>query len=227
MDDDAEEDEDERKAAVARWQDTITQAGSPVPGRRKSGRMPGTHITPSTTKTSLEPDEFIATQTSFQPKVDETKPTVRMPGTFATSSKLSVEPTALDLNATQEPSPNHVSSASSKHLMRSMSVEERDEFLNNLVKTSKAPPATAFVLPIGETLSAQSAANKLGFYSRVFDLNNGEGWLFIGMNREAVEDLFTGVESGVKKNVGGGGFKAVAGGVVAGAVATWTGLAFA
>jgi len=141
-----------------------------------------------------------------------------------------MEPTALDLDTSDESSSHtsSASSASSKDLMRSMSVEQRDEFLNNLVKTSKAPPATAFVLPADEILTAQLSANKLGFYTRVFDLKkSGEGWLFIGMDKQSVDDLFAGVESGAKKDVGGGGFKAVASGVVAGAVATWTGLAFA
>lgn len=229
MDDDIEEDDDERQATVARWQDTMARSGSPTtPGRRKSARMPGTLITPSTTKTSFESDSFLVAHSSLQSEVDDkTKPTVRMPGAFATLSKLSSEPTVLELDTTKNSSLTHVNSDGSKHLMRSMSVEERDKFLDNLVKTSKAPPATAFVLPIGETLSAQSSAKKLGFYSRVFDLKSGEGWLFIGMDREAVDDLFTSVESGVKKNASGGGFKAVASGMVAGAVATWTGLAFA
>lgn len=229
MDNNVEEDEEEKRATVAKWQQTMTPVATPT--KRGKSRMPGTLITPSTTKASLDPDGFIATQSSVQSKVEEPKPTVRMPGTLFSTSKITMEPTALDFDTPEEPSPSHTSSASSKHLMRSMSVEERDEFLNSLVKTSRSPPATAFVLPVGEILTAQLSASKLGFHTRVYEQHDlkksGEGWLFIGMDRQAVEDLFISVESGAKKNVGGVGFKAVASGVVAGAVATWTGLAFA
>jgi hypothetical protein len=114
-------------------------------------------------------------------------------------------------------------------MLRQLSVEERHAFLNDLVETSKAPPATVFVLPVEDIPEVRQCAIGLGFHCRVHDLENGDGWLIIGMDKQAVEGLFAGVDGGVKEkaNLARGGFKAAVGGAIVGSVATWTGLAYA
>lgn len=112
-----------------------------------------------------------------------------------------------------------------------MSFEERASFLDDLVNNSRAPPASVFTLPMTEIYSVEQSAIKRRFHCRVVDLQNGsgDGWLILGMDRYAVEALFAGVQGGLEKSepkAGGGGFRAVAGGAVAGAVAAWGGLAF-
>lgn len=224
--------EDERRASVTRWQNMIA---TPTKSEKVSARMPGTLNTPSATESSLDSKALsslvVATKGSLHSTDKERKPAVRMPGAISTPSttRLTMEPTSVDLVATQEESDaSQGSSASSNHLMRSMSLEERHVFLNNLVETSKAPPATVFVLPLDEIPAVQQAATKLGFYCRVYDLENGEGWLIIGMDRQAVDGLFVGVESGDKEEKKTGSvFRAAVGGAIAGSMAAWTGLAFA
>lgn len=223
-------DEDERRASITRWQNMIA-----TPTKLKvSTRMPGALISPSTTNSSLVRDglsSLVDTKKSLHPADDEKKPSVRMPGAIFSPSTTSIamEPTSVDLVATQEVlTASRGGSASEKKLMRSMSVEERHAFLNDLVTTSKAPPATVFVLPMDEIPAARQSATKLGFYCRVHDLENGEGWLIIGMDAQAVEDLFDGMEGGTKETKKtSGGLRAVVGGAIAGGVATWTGLAYA
>jgi hypothetical protein len=226
--------EEERRASVTRWQDMIA---TPTKSEKVSARMPGTLITPSTTKSSLGPDGLssLIVGTKSSPNFgDKEKPAVRMPGAIYTpspaSTRLSMEPTSVGLVATQEESiASQASCASSTHLMRSMSLEERQAFLNQLAETSKAPPPSVFVLFMDEIPALQQTASKLGFHCRVHDLENGEGWLIIGMDRQAVENLFVGVKGGVKeeKNNTGGVFRAAVGGAFAGSVATWTTLAYA
>jgi hypothetical protein len=224
--------EDERRASVTRWQNMIA---TPTKSEKVSARMPGTLNTPSATESSLGSEALsslvVGTKGSLHSTDKERKPVVRMPGAISTPSttRLTMEPTSVDLVATQEESDApQGSSASSNHLMRSMSLEERHVFLNNLAETSKAPPATVFVLPLDEIPEVQQAATKLGFHCRVYDLENGEGWLIMGMDRQAVNGLFVGVEGGDKEEKNAGSvFRAAVGGAIAGTMATWTGLAFA
>ena len=227
--------DDERRASVTRWQNMID---TPTKSEKKgSARMPGTLITPTATKSSLDSDLqsslIVGTKGSIHSVDDEKIPAVRMPGAIFTpaATRLTMEPGSTDLIATQEePAAPQTSSASCNQLMRSMSREERDIFLNDLVQTSKASPASVFVLPMEEIPKERQSATSLGFHCRVHDLENGDGWLIIGMDRQAVEALFIGVEGGVKeqtKPARGGGFKAAVGGAFVGSVATWTTLAYA
>lgn len=224
--------EDERRASVTRWQDMIA---TPTNSNKKVlARMPGTLITPSTTKSSFAPDELssiiVGTKGPLHSADGEKRPSTQIPGAIFTPSatKLTTEPTPIDLLATQEVSTaSQSSSASSNHLVRSMSLEERHAFLNDLVKSSKAPPASVFVLPVDEIPEMRKSAIERGFHCRVHDLKNGDGWLIVGMDRQAVEDLFVGVEGGGKeKDASGGGFRAAVGGAIFGSVATWTSLAY-
>lgn len=220
--------DDERRVNVERWQNLVT----PSKATKAKPRMPGTLITPSTTKSSVGAGELssfmVGNRPPSQVKVEETKPRARISSALQPAPTLAVEEDFTDLVATQQAiSSSHFSSSStgSQPLARSMSVEERHTFLNNLAATSQAPPATVFVLPIAEIPAEQQSAMKLGFYCRSVVLMNGLGWLIIGMDQQAVEGLFASVQ-GTAKGISGGALRAAAGGAVAGAVATWTGLAF-
>ena len=222
--------EDERIASVTRWQNLVA---TPTKSKKTSPRMPGTLHTPSTTKSSLDSDDLsshvVGVKEPLQPTNEEKKPLVRMPGAMITPSitRLKMEPTSIDLVATHETSTtSEAGSASANKLMRSMSLEEREKYLNNLATTSKAPPATVFVLPMDEIPQQQRHATELGFHCRVHDLENGEGWFIVGMDGQAVEDLFAGVEA--EKNASGGeGFGSAVRGAIAGSVGTWMVLAYA
>jgi hypothetical protein len=223
--------EDERRASVTRWQNII---GTPAKIESVSPRMPGTLYTPTVTKSSLDPDGpssvIVDTKDSLHFVDEQGKPVTRMPSALPTPSNAKLAEPSADLPATQEDlTASQGNSASSHHLMRSMSLEEREAFLNDLVQTCKAPPASVFVLPMDEILGAKQSAIKRGFHCHVHDLENGDGWLIIGMDSQAVESLFEGIEGRAedRMNGGGGGFKAAMGGAIAGSVATWTTLAYA
>lgn len=235
MDDNLDMVEEERRAHADRMKNIIV-VSSPTPksGRRYSTRMPGTLITPSPTVQSIQ--SSMADETSDDL---ERKPTIPMPGAFMTETRpsdnlaihkcKSESPVSSQFDASQPP---FVSSTSTnpKPLMKSMSFEERAIFLDDLVDNSRAP-ASVFTLPMTEIYSVEQSAVKRRFHCRVADLQNGtgDGWLILGMDKEAVEALHAGIRGGLKKpepKVSGGGFRAIAGGAVAGAVATWGGLAF-
>ena len=230
--------EEERRAHADRIQNiTIVSSPAPKSGRRYSARMPGTLVTPSITVQSIQTKEAIEASDEWN-----RKPTILMPGAFMTTRP--VAPPSNDLvidkyesespvSTQPDPQPQPGSSTSTypKPLMKSMSFEERATFLDDLVNNSRAPPASVFTLPMTEIYSVEKSAIKRHFHCRVADLQNGtgDGWLILGMDKEAVEALFDGITGGLKKiepKAGGGKFKAIAGGAVAGAVATWGGLAF-
>lgn len=127
---------------------------------------------------------------------------------------------------------------------RSMSVEEREGFLTELNKYSKAPPACVYVLPMPDIPTIKQSAEKVGFHACVVDptIRNAtndvtDGWLILGRDIGAVKALNAELESKKcqgsngngrtsERDKGTGALRAVAGGAVVGAVATWTGLAF-
>jgi len=118
-----------------------------------------------------------------------------------------------------------------KPLSRSMSFEQRSLFLQQLNHSSSMAPATLFSIPLADLDSVQSDAEKVGFHVRVLPSGeNGNKWVVLGTEEEAINVLAETFLEEEKRNVrvkgGGGKLTAVAGGVVFGAVATWTGLAF-
>jgi len=112
-------------------------------------------------------------------------------------------------------------------LARSMSVEERTAFLDGLSELSRGPPATVYSIHVLELQHMAESAMKLGFHTGVVLPKTGpreEGLLILGRDLRAVEDLAARLsQEGPKQS----GVRAIAGGVVAGAVATFTGLALA
>jgi hypothetical protein len=112
-------------------------------------------------------------------------------------------------------------------LARSMSVEERTTFLDGLSELSRGPPATVYSIHVLELQHMADSAVKLGFHTGVVLPKTGprdEGLLILGRDLQAVEDLAARLSHESPKQ---SGVRAIAGGVVAGAVATFTGLALA
>lgn len=108
-----------------------------------------------------------------------------------------------------------------------MSMEERTSFLDGLAGLSRGPPATVYAIHVYELQQIAESAAKLGFHTGVVPPNTGseEGLLILGRDFGAVKDLHA-------RLLGDGALhqssiRAMAGGAVAGAVATFTGLALA
>ncbi|KAH9045292.1 hypothetical protein EDB85DRAFT_1905824 [Lactarius pseudohatsudake] len=149
-----------------------------------------------------------------------------MPGTLITPAPSFLTETAL-LRETKAsiamPPPN----GTRPPLARSMSVEERTAFLDGLSELSRGPPATVYSIHVLELQHMVESATKLGFHTGVVLPKTGpreEGLLILGRDPRAVEDLAARLsQEGPKQS----GVRAIAGGVVAGAVATFTGLALA
>jgi hypothetical protein len=114
-----------------------------------------------------------------------------------------------------------------RSLARSLSVQEREAFLNGLVESTQAPPASVFTIPMDEIYRIQHSAAKLGFHSRIVaGEDNSDGWLILGSDDKAVQMLFEGVNGKRKARKQSAPFHVAATGAVVGAVATFTGLAF-
>jgi hypothetical protein len=105
-----------------------------------------------------------------------------------------------------------------------MSMEERASFLDGLAELSRAPPATVYAILAHELRHIAESATRLGFYTgTVLPESAEEGLLILGRDLGAVKDLLAKLSQDPQQS----GIRAMAGGVVAGAVATFTGLALA
>ena len=109
-------------------------------------------------------------------------------------------------------------------LARSMSMEERTTFLDGLAELSRAPPATVYAIHAHELRHIAESAARLGFHTgTVLPESAEEGLLILGRDLGAVKDLLAKLSRDSQQS----GIRAIAGGAVAGAVATFTGLALA
>jgi hypothetical protein len=113
-------------------------------------------------------------------------------------------------------------------LTRTMSMEERTAFLDGLSELSRGPPATVYAVHAHELQQIAESAAKLGFHTGTVPPKVGsgeEGLLILGRDFGAVRDLLSRLSGdGAPQQ---SGIRAMAGGAVAGAVATFTGLALA
>lgn len=113
-------------------------------------------------------------------------------------------------------------------LARTMSMEERTAFLDGLSELSRGPPATVYAVQAHELQQIAESAAKLGFHTGTVlpKVGSGEeGLLILGRDFGAVKDLLARLSGdGAPQQ---SGIRAMAGGAVAGAVATFTGLALA
>lgn len=107
---------------------------------------------------------------------------------------------------------------------RDMSMEERTAFLDGLTELSRAPPATVYAIHAQELPHISESATRLGFHTRTMLSESAEeGLLILGRDSAAVENLVSKLSRDSQQS----GIRAMAGGAVAGAVATFTGLALA
>lgn len=118
-----------------------------------------------------------------------------------------------------------------KPLSRSMSFEQRSLFLQQLSHSSSTAPATLLSLPLADLDSVRSDAENIGFHVRVLpSQEDNTKWVVLGTEEEAIdllaEKFLEEEERSTRVKGKGRKLTAVAGGVVFGAVATWTSLAF-
>ena len=177
-----------------------------------------------------------------EPPSSDTVPPLsrRMPCTLSTptASLTTTEPvsdwhiggSAINMNETIYllPEPG---AGTAKPLTRSMSFEQRSLFLQQLTHSSCAAPATLLSIPLADVDNVRSDAEKIGFRVRVLpSREENHKWVVLGTEEEAIELLaekfLEEEERSARAKGNGGRLTAVAGGVVFGAVATWTGLAF-
>lgn len=116
-------------------------------------------------------------------------------------------------------------------LQRTMSIEQRLLFLERLSHSSESAPATLVSIPVDDVANVRRDAEKIGFIVRELSggEQDGQRWIILGTDAHAVDLLEKrfGEEDWKRTNARRGGkLKAVAGGALLGAVATWTGLAF-
>ena len=113
-------------------------------------------------------------------------------------------------------------------LARSMSMEERMTFLDGLAELSRGPPAAVYAIHVRELQQIAESAAKLGFHTGTVPPKTcfeQEGLLILGRDFGAVKDLLARLSGdGAPQS---SSVRAMAGGAIAGAVATFTGLALA
>ncbi|PSR73425.1 hypothetical protein PHLCEN_2v10717 [Hermanssonia centrifuga] len=126
------------------------------------------------------------------------------------------------------PAPEIPRRRQSQTLHRTLSAEERQNFLQRLATATKSSPANVYVLNATDIPGMAKEAKERGFYARTFipkeqSADEKQGLLVLGRNREAVDALLDKSAADTATN----GFKSCVAGVVVGAVATWGSLAFA
>jgi hypothetical protein len=159
-----------------------------------------------------------------------------MPGTLITprSSFLTDVPPSEEMLQSNDHLDSKASLIMSPHgvaatpLARTMSMDERTTFLDGLSELSRGPPATVYAIHAHELQQIAESATKLGFHTGAVPPKAGsgeEGLLILGRDFGAVQDLLARLSgNGAPQQ---SGIRAMAGGAVAGAVATFTGLALA
>lgn len=111
-------------------------------------------------------------------------------------------------------------------LARSTSLDERTAFLDGLTELSRGP-AAVYAIHVHELQQIAESAVKFGFHVGIVPpkTGSGEGLLILGRDFGAVEDLHARLSG--DEVLHQSSIRAMAGGAVAGAVATFTGLALA
>ncbi|PBK67015.1 hypothetical protein ARMSODRAFT_959693 [Armillaria solidipes] len=215
---DIEDDDDGFNKTVVRWQDALsTPKAKPRKSRTKERTMPCT---------------FPGTAPSVASAVPH--PTVLEPPTPPKPAK-NEEPvlnsSAVDVPPSPTPSP--------KPLTRSMSSLQRSTFIDSL--NSRYKQTTAYLLPKSDITEIEAAALKHGLHTRrvtSVESENEEQVLVVGQDPADTQKFYATIEGQAKLladnaaesgtgNRRSSGLKAVAGAAVVGAVATFTGLAFA
>jgi len=176
--------------------------------RRKQGRlMPGTLIPPSNSFLESDPPSPTCSQaTEIAHPIDES-----------------------DVKASIHLS--NLSVSTSRPLVRSASVDAREDFLNDLDCMAAISPVSVYVVSIEDLPTLERTAVKVGFHTSAILSRPGEtnALLIVGIDGAAVESLrsqlardFEGSQHGTRASA----IKTMASGAVAGAALLFTGLAF-
>ncbi|VDC00627.1 unnamed protein product [Peniophora sp. CBMAI 1063] len=179
--------------------------------RERRRLMPGTLFPPSS--------DCQASETSSPPST---------PTSGSWDPNESVEDISLaeSLSLAQQPGAH-----SSRHLARSTSENAMEAFLDDLERVAHHVPVSVYTIPATDVEKLQSSAKKIGFHTAAVAGENrtprDEASLIIGVDSVAVGDVR---DKLVKEDVTGGkrsgkyGLAHIAGGVVVGAAALFTGL---
>ena len=180
-----------------------------------ASHSPAFHRNPSSSTKPLfkegrtMPGTLITPQPSFSMEIPSTQEIPHFDGEFDNKTSVVSRP--------------H-SPAAAPPLARCMSMEERTTFLDGLAELSRAPPATVYAIHVQELPHIAESATRLGFHTgTMLSESAEEGLLILGRDSVAVENLLSKLSRDPQKC----GIRAMAGGAVAGAVATFTGLALA
>ena len=172
-------------------------------------RNPSSSTKPCFKEGRIMPGTLITPQPSFSSGIPSTQETPHFDGDFDNKTSIVSRPQ---------------SSAAAPPLARCMSMEERTSFLDGLAELSRAPPATVYAIHARELPHIASSATTLGFHTgTMLSASAEEGLLILGRDSAAVENLLSKLSQDPQQS----GIRAMAGGAVAGAVATFTGLALA
>jgi len=172
-------------------------------------RNPSSSTKPLFKEGRIMPGTLVTPQPSFSMEIPPTQETPHFGGDFDNKTSVVSQP--------QSP-------VSAPPLPRYMSMEERTAFLDGLAELSRAPPATVYAIHAQELPHIAQSATRLGFHTgTMLSESAEEGLLILGRESAAVENLLSNLSRVSQQN----GIRAMAGGAVAGAVATFTGLALA
>ncbi|KAN0126737.1 hypothetical protein V8E52_000377 [Russula decolorans] len=172
-------------------------------------RNPSSSSKPRFKEGRIMPGTLITPQPSFSTEMPPTQETLHFDGDFDNKTSIVSQPQ---------------SSAAAATLARCMSMEERTAFLDGLAELSRAPPATVYAIHAQELPHIAASATRLGFHTGTMPSESAEeGLLILGRDSAAVENLLSKLSRDSQQS----GMRAMASGAVAGAVATFTGLALA
>lgn len=168
-------------------------------------RIPSPSTKPLFKESRIMPGTLITPQPSFSMEVPSTQEISHSDGDFDNKTSIVSRPESLAAPPR-------------------MSMEERTAFLDGLAELSRAPPATVYAIHARELPHIAASATRLGFHTgTMLSESAEEGLLILGRDSAAVDNLLSKLSRDSQQS----GIRAMAGGAVAGAVATFTGLAMA
>ncbi|KZV76011.1 hypothetical protein PENSPDRAFT_646560 [Peniophora sp. CONT] len=183
--------------------------------RREQGRiMPGTFLPPTNSLLVTEPPSLPSSQ----------RTEIWHPDELDEDSKVLSQPSSL----AQQPTAN-----SSRSLVRSASMNAREDFLEDLDRVATRVPVSVYIVPVDDVEQLQKSAREVGFLTATVISEKGarkdEALLVIGTEDTAVGDVrerlvkeHTAAKRSGRKSYG---LAQVAGGVMVGAAAVFAGLA--
>jgi len=110
-------------------------------------------------------------------------------------------------------------------LHRTYSSKDMDDFLASLEEKSTQPKTQIYRIPAADVDELKKRAARCNLYARGAVPEKGDGWVVVGADRAAVEDVCNRVATEEKRQEGG--LRGVLGSGFVGAAITWLALAYA